>query len=314
MAGTLFGLPRSQQHDLNGRPLIGAKLYIYTAGTLTPANAYANSGLTVLLPHPIETDANGRLPAFWLADGSYRARFTDSAGNVQFDDDSILAIGPSSGGGGGGTVDANALASTGDVKFRPQAGTLAGWVRLNGRTIGSATSGATERANADTQPLYEYKWSTFSDTLCPVVGGRGISAAADFAANKAITTLDARSCAFVGLDDMGNTAAGRNTDTSFTSVTSAGLRGGAARHTLVVGEMPAHNHGGATGAQTTIVQITAVTAIQGNLAATGGVRSEPNAPSTVTIPDHAHSIASQGGGGAHNNMPPAILGTWYMKL
>ena len=314
MAGTLFGLPRSQQHDLNGKPLIGAKLYIYTAGTLTPANAYANSGLTVLLPHPMETDALGRLPMFWLADGSYRARFTDIAGNVQFDDDAILAIGPSSGGGGGGTVDANAIASTGDVKFRPQSGSLAGWVRLNGRTMGNASSGATERANADTQPLYEYLYATFTDTLAPVVGGRGASAAADYAANKAITLLDGRSCVFAGLDDMGNTAAGRNTDTTFTSVTTAGLRGGAARHTLAIDEMPQHNHGGQTGGMSAGVQISAVNLVQGNVGASGTVRNEAQNPSNISIPDHVHNIAAQGGGNAHNNMPPAILGTYYMKL
>jgi hypothetical protein len=51
-------------------------------------------------------------------------------------------------------------------------------------TIGSATSGATIRANADTQALYTLYYDGYSDTICPVTGGRGASAAADFAADK----------------------------------------------------------------------------------------------------------------------------------
>jgi hypothetical protein len=97
--------------------------------------------------------------------------------------------------------------STGDVKWRMQTGTLTGFVRMNGRTIGSAASGATERANADTADLYTYLWTNFSDALAPVSGGRGASAAADFAANKTITIPTMQGYGPAGLDDMGNSAA-----------------------------------------------------------------------------------------------------------
>ena len=62
-----------------------------------------------------------------------------------------------------------------------------GWVILNDGSIGSASSSATTRANADTSSLYTLLWNTCSNAVCPVSGGRGASAAADFAANKTLT-------------------------------------------------------------------------------------------------------------------------------
>lgn len=68
----------------------------------------------------------------------------------------------------------------------PPAGTLA----TNGQTIGSASSGATARANADTEPLFTALWNSTANTelIIQTSAGsnttRGASAAADFAANK----------------------------------------------------------------------------------------------------------------------------------
>src|SRR5438552_2362582 len=150
MAG-IYPLSRIQQLDKDtGKPLSGGKLYLFPAGTDTPLNAYQDFGLSVLHPFPIPCDAAGRLPMIFLADGSYKHRLTNKSGVVQFADDSVPVTGPSSGGGGGGTpVDPNALLITRDLKIRFDNQPLAGYVPLNGRTIGSATSGATERANAD---------------------------------------------------------------------------------------------------------------------------------------------------------------------
>lgn len=211
MAGTLFGLSLSQNVDVNGRPLAGAFLFIYNGGTLTPASSYQDTGLTVINPFPLVADANGRIPQFWLADGTYRARLTDANLIQQYDIDGILAIGASSGGGGGGGggVAINGF-TTGDMIFVPTtSGTRTGFVRCNARTIGSAASGATERANTDTNGLYAFLWNGFPDGTCPVSGGRGVSAAADFSANKPIGLLDMRGRGPFGLDDMGNSAAGR---------------------------------------------------------------------------------------------------------
>lgn len=73
-----------------------------------------------------------------------------------------------------------------------------GWVAENGGTIGSASSGATTRANADTLALYTLLWDTYNNTTLVIQSSsgspttRGASAAADFAANKRMPLFDMR--------------------------------------------------------------------------------------------------------------------------
>lgn len=64
------------------------------------------------------------------------------------------------------------------------------WLLLNGNTIGSSASGATSRANADTETLFSLLWNSMSNADLPiqdssgVASTRGANAAADFSANK----------------------------------------------------------------------------------------------------------------------------------
>ncbi len=193
------------QVDLQGRVMPGCKFYTIQAGTVsTPQNAYQDSALTLPLPNPQTCDASGRLPQMFLADGQIKVRLTSSTGVAVLTADNVLVVGPSGGGGGGGSVDPTTVIATGDIKLRYGTGVLTGFVRANGRTIGSATSGATERANADAQPLFEYLWTT--DPNLAVSTGRGASANADWVANKTITLPDWRGKYLAGLGDMGNTA------------------------------------------------------------------------------------------------------------
>lgn len=92
-----------------------------------------------------------------------------------------------------GTLDATAVKigggnvwSTGDVKLTLKTSADTGWVMMNDGTIGNASSSATTRANADTETLFILLWTNCSDSYCAVSGGRGASAAADYAANKTI--------------------------------------------------------------------------------------------------------------------------------
>jgi hypothetical protein len=77
--------------------------------------------------------------------------------------------------------------TTGDVKATFKTSADPGWVLMNDGSIGSATSGATTRANADTEALYTVLWNNVNNTWAAVSTGRGASAAADFAANKRLT-------------------------------------------------------------------------------------------------------------------------------
>ena len=318
MAGTFPGVSGTQQQDTNGEPLDGALLTVFNGGTTTLSSVYQDIGLAIPAPNPVVADASGRLPLFFVADGTYRVRLTDKYGataNGGFDYPQVPSIGASSSGGGGSAIDPTTIFSTGDVKWQPIDGVLSGFVRINGRTVGSATSGASERANADTNPLFTWLWSNFADAICPVPGGRGASAAADFAANKQITLLDLRFRGPIGLDTMGSAAAGRSTGATFTtgSATAAASVGGEGAHQLITSEMPSHTHtaavtdpghshtvpGGATSAGVFLSEgISHVIDVQSSSSVTG-----------VTVAN-----SNTGGGGTHNNMPPFMTGTWFQKL
>lgn len=62
-----------------------------------------------------------------------------------------------------------------------------GWLLYQQGTIGSAISGASVLASATAQRLFTTYWTNYNNTQCPVSGGRGASAAADWAANKTLT-------------------------------------------------------------------------------------------------------------------------------
>jgi microcystin-dependent protein len=69
---------------------------------------------------------------------------------------------------------------------------------LDDGNIGNASSSATTRANADTATLFAVFWDNISDTYAAVSGGRGASAAADYAANKTIDLPKAKGRALIG--------------------------------------------------------------------------------------------------------------------
>jgi microcystin-dependent protein len=316
MAG-FWNLSQQQLYDANGKPMVGARAFFYQAGTTTPMNIYQafDLGLVNKLPNPIITDGYGRWPSVYFdeADGFFRVRVTDAGGVVVFDVDGIPIIGPAGGGGGSVTpVDPNGVLSTGDLKFRYGEGFIAGWVRGNGRTVGSAVSGASERANNDTQPLFEFLWNANANLV--VVGGRGASSATDWAANKQITLPDFRGRVAIGHDVMGNIAANVVADANVLGKTL-----GEAAHTLTVAEMPAHGHTGATD-----VQGDHVHGIRTNIntnAGTNGVRGGDTPPGAITqntevAGAHAHNVTvgNTGGGAGHNNVQPSLVTTIYVRL
>lgn len=250
MAGTI-SLSLSQQLDDEGRPLAGGKLYFYRAGTTsTPQNAFYDADLTDEFPNPYTLDAAGRIPQFFLADGSIKVVLIDRHGTTQISADNILVIGASSGEGGGGSVDPTTVLQTGMLAVWYGTGVRSGFVRANGRSIGSATSGATELAHSSAQALFLDLYD--EDTNLAVSGGRGgLSAADAWAANKNIALPDWRGRAIAGLDDMGNSAAGRLTATYFgTAATVLGAAGGAESKAIVTANLPPYTPAG--GVATTV--------------------------------------------------------------
>jgi len=118
-----------------------------------------------------------------------------------------------------------------------------------------------------------------------------------------------------GKDNMGGSAAGRIT-TAGSSVDGAtvGAVGGVQNVTLSVSEMPPHNHGGATGTHThnlatILTGATSVGVPAGFNYSVAANVSTSNATDAITA-----SIASQGGGTAHTNMPPIGICNVLIKI
>lgn len=159
-----------------------------------------------------------------------------------------------------------------------------GWILAKGGTIGSATSGATVRANSDTEKLFALYWDSMADAQRPVSTGRGANAAADFAANKTI-----------GIPDMkGKMAVG----TGGTAMTTHGDNGGEEKHVLLEAEMPS----------SLTVTIPTNTSSVG-VGSTAIKSNDTAANSSVSV-----TLTSVGSGTAHENMSPWESSNWIIKL
>jgi len=101
-----------------------------------------------------------------------------------------------------------------------------------------------------------------------------------------------------------------------------GSTGGASAHTLTASEMPSHNHGGNSGYSNPSHRH-GINTRQDDYNVSGGSGPSWGADngsykayhSTISSSiNHRHSISSQGGGKAHNNMPPYYVLAFIMKL
>lgn len=342
-----FSSLSTQAVFVNGKPEIGAKIFVYDAGTNTPRTAYSVGDGSATFPHPFTTDANGCIPPFWIiGSGLFKVVITTRSGKVIRTVDNIPAVGSGSGGTVGGdylplsggvmagpitlpadpttasqaatkrfvesyvntavtainsgtpltippppnlaVIDVGATTAgtscpveggsrwdattgtlyvchsgtwaavstgssptptavsipTGFLMPAHMTGAVEGWVRANGRTIGNAISGATERANLDTKALFKVLWA--NDTTLAVSGGRGISSDDDFNLGKTIALPDYRARTPIGMADMGGSNSTRLSGVTFTSGTalSLGAFGGNATRVISTAELPAHAHTG----------------------------------------------------------------------
>ena len=192
-----------------------------------------------------------------------------------------------------------------------------GAVMASGRTIGDSSSGATERANADTLNLYTLLWNSMSNTEAPVSTGRGASAAADFAAHKTITLPDLRGRSIFGKDNMGGTTASRVTaGVSGITGTTLGTSGGSEAlhghtHTGTTGgQSVSHHHSpdGTGGANVFVYAVSPGGAITQGAAGASISGHTYSANTGDASSDHTHTITTNSSGtGSSQNMPPAFI-------
>jgi hypothetical protein len=175
---------------------------------------------------------------------------------------------------------------TGDimVSFRTS---KTGWVLMDDGTIGNGSSGATTRANDDTEALFTVLWDNVIDTWCPVSGGRGASAAADFAANKTLTLPQA----------LGRALASAGTGSGLTA-RALGENLGEEAHQLTVAELAAHDHPPYPG--TSFFQMSG-----------GNINVGAQEASTDS---RVPATGSRGGDTPHNTMQPTIFANVFIKL
>lgn len=273
-AAGLYPLSNMQQFDANGKLLAGAKLYLFDGGTSTPRIGYKDSSLTSPYPNPIVADASGRIGLIYLQDGFYRQRLTTKAGVQIFDQDGLPVLSTTAG-GSGTSVDPDSVLKTGDYKVSYDDQPQSGFVRANGRTIGSAASGSTERSNADTQPLYEKLWPRANIV---VTGGKGANAAADYAANKPLVLPNAAGRGLVGMDDLG--AGAQNIINSIGATNTVGFTGGIQSRAVDLTNLPAY------------VLTGAAVSVSASFSGTTGSQNANHTHSGTTgvdSPDHAHT-------------------------
>jgi|SRR6185437_13092840 len=199
---------------------------------------------------------------------------------------------------------------TGDGKFTLKNVADSGWVLCDDGTIGDASSGATSRANADTSALYDLLWNNIINTWCPVTGGRGATAGADFAAHKSIKLplVLGRALAIAGAGaGLTSRVLGQNL--------------GEENHQLSVAELA--NHGHSLNDPTHVHGGGVVTTLDGNVGPTNGLDG-PGSPTgegsgTFTLPNTAAaatgiSIGTAGSNTPHNTMQPTSFWNIMVKL
>ena len=161
------------------------------------------------------------------------------------------------------------------------------WIYLSTdtfRTIGNETSGASI-AQAWTWTLFEFLWSEYPNSICPVLTAagqsvnRGASALADYQANRRITLPDCRGRVVV------TAGTGQNL-----TLRERGDAIGAETHTLTIAEMPSHSH---------------ATPYAGGTSITGTTVLAPATSRSNTAPGPSTNAAGSGAG--HNNMQPSIV-------
>jgi len=91
--GTLTPWPRYTVLNAAGKPISGALLYTYTAGTSTPLATYTDVSLLVPNANPIVANSSGQVGPVFLSPGSsYKFVFQNPDGSSLYSQDNIASV------------------------------------------------------------------------------------------------------------------------------------------------------------------------------------------------------------------------------
>lgn len=206
-----------------------------------------------------------------------------------------------------------------------------GYVSASGQTIGNGSSNATQRANADTQFLFAFVWTNYpTNTVFNSSGSvvsRGVSAAADFAANRAIATPNLSGTGLMGSDSQNGTSTGFLVNVPVITGTRAvpGSLLGENLHALTSGENGTHTHsntltdpGHTHGLAGDPNAVSGIGSPSGGVDFAIGSKSARLVDSAVVIAPAVTGVTinnvASGSGTAHNTVQRSAMVAWNLKL
>ncbi|WP_354265389.1 hypothetical protein [Bradyrhizobium sp. JR18.2] len=219
-----------------------------------------------------------------------------------------------------------AFFSTGDIKPTLKSSADTGWIMFDDGTFGSAASGSSSRANADTQALFTLFFNNIGDVSAPLLTSGG--GATTRAAQTNAATAWAANCR-MSLPKVVGRAFGANGAGSGLTPRSLGSTIGEEAHVLSVAELPTgitssgsnnivvQSQNGLTGipVTTSAANVTQSVVVNGSNsfvpASTSGSWAGVNSLSgnnTINVTSNNTS------GSSHNNMQPTVFVNWMVKL
>lgn len=205
------------------------------------------------------------------------------------------------------SIIANSAWDSGDTKITFRTTAPTGWILFSeGGTIGDGSSSATVRANADTLDLFTVFWNAYNNTICPVSGGRGASAAADFAAHK---RLQLPPCGSRGLGVAGS-------GSGLTSRT-LGATAGAETVVLVTANLPPYTPAGTIANGAITITHNAAVNSGGSSTGGGGFSINPVGAATISASQATSTFTGTAQGGTSTavaTMSPMIFLNLLIKL
>lgn len=206
-----------------------------------------------------------------------------------------------------------AFFSTGDGKITLKTVADTGWILCDDGTFGSATSGSSNRANADTQALFTLFFNNISDTAAPLLtsGGGATTRAAQTNASSAW----AANCRMTLTKQLGRAIAVAGTGAGLTA-RPLGSSLGEEAHPLTTAELAAHTHANSLTDPGHTHTIAVNTSGNGSTSVTQGQTGGSSVPGGISTTQTGISItnASAGSGNAHNNMQPTTFWNVMIKL